>query len=78
MQDKHHCFSVSDDGPGIPEQYRTRIFEMFQTLKPRDVVEGSGMGLAIAKRLIQSYNGTIMVIGDEGRGACFEFTWLAD
>lgn len=78
MQDNLHCFSVSDDGPGIPEQYRTRIFEMFQTLKPRDVVEGSGMGLAIAKRLIQSYNGTITVIGDEGRGACFEFTWLAD
>lgn len=68
-------FTVCDDGPGIPERFREKIFEMFQTLKPRDVVEGSGMGLAIAKRLVQSYNGTIGVVGDEGRGTCFEFTW---
>lgn len=68
-------FRVCDDGPGIPERFREKIFEMFQTLKPRDVVEGSGMGLAIAKRLVQSYNGTITVVGNEGRGTCFEFTW---
>ncbi len=70
-----HRFHVCDDGPGIPKKFRERIFEMFQTLKPRDVVEGSGMGLAIAKRLVHSYNGSISVKGDEGRGACFEFTW---
>lgn len=68
-------FKVCDDGPGIPERFREKIFEMFQTLKPRDVVEGSGMGLAIAKRLVQSYNGVITVVGNEGRGTCFEFTW---
>lgn len=68
-------FRVCDDGPGIPERFREKIFEMFQTLKPRDVVEGSGMGLAIAKRLVQSYNGAITVVGNEGRGTCFEFTW---
>ena len=33
------------------------------------------MGSAISKRLVQSYNGTIEVLGDEGRGTCFEFTW---
>lgn len=46
-------FQVTDDGPGIPEKFRQRIFEMFQTLRPRDEVEGSGMGLAISKRLVQ-------------------------
>jgi len=40
-------FSVKDDGPGIAPEYHERIFEMFKTLKPRDEVEGSGMGLAI-------------------------------
>ena len=68
-------FKVCDDGPGIPIRFREKIFELFQTLKPRDVVEGSGMGSAISKRLVQSYNGTIEVLGDEGRGTCFEFTW---
>lgn len=68
-------FRVVDDGPGIPEKFRQRIFEMFQTLRPRDEVEGSGMGLAISKRLVQSYHGNIDVIGGEGRNSTFEFTW---
>ncbi|MBO6518958.1 MAG: HAMP domain-containing protein [Rhodospirillales bacterium] len=68
-------FKVCDDGPGIPDKYRERIFEMFQTLKPRDVVEGSGMGLSIAKRLVQSNNGEISVVGEQARGTCFKFTW---
>ena len=68
-------FRVADDGPGIPEKFRQRIFEMFQTLRPRDEVEGSGMGLAISKRLVQSYHGTINVISGEGRNSIFEFTW---
>ncbi|MFN3200564.1 MAG: sensor histidine kinase [Bradymonadia bacterium] len=50
---------VEDDGPGIPEQYHTRIFEPFTTLKSRDEVEGSGMGLAIVKRLIELHGGHI-------------------
>lgn len=70
-----YAFTVSDDGPGIPLKYRERVFEMFQTLKPRDVIEGSGMGLAITKRLVQSNNGTISIDGEDGRGACIRFTW---
>jgi len=68
-------FQIADDGPGIPKKFRQRIFEMFQTLRPRDEVEGSGMGLAISKRLVQSYRGTIGVISGEGRNSTFEFTW---
>ncbi|WP_018693783.1 sensor histidine kinase [Algicola sagamiensis] len=51
--------SVTDDGPGIPEQYKDRIFEMFQTLKSRDQVEGSGMGLAMVKKVIAFYGGKV-------------------
>ncbi|MBO6948057.1 MAG: hypothetical protein JJ855_08760 [Rhodospirillales bacterium] len=71
-----HAFIICDDGPGIPPKYRERVFEMFQTLKPRDVIEGSGMGLAITKRLVQGNNGTISIIGEgDGRGTCIRFTW---
>ncbi len=67
-------FSVCDDGPGIPEQYQQRVFGMFQTLKPRDEMEGSGMGLALIKKIIENYNGEITV-HSPGRGTCFMFTW---
>ena len=67
-------FSVCDDGPGVPEQYQQRIFGMFQTLKPRDELEGSGMGLALIKKIVENYGGEITV-QSVGRGTCFRFTW---
>ncbi len=66
--------SVVDDGPGIPAKYQERIFGMFQTLKPRDEIEGSGMGLALIKKIIETYGGKISVHSD-GRGCRFTFTW---
>jgi PAS domain S-box-containing protein len=72
--DMVHIF-VTDDGPGIDERFHERIFEMFQTLQPRDEVEGSGMGLAIVKKIIESYGGSIGVESAGGRGATFHFTW---
>lgn len=68
-------FTVADDGPGIEPQYHTRIFEVFQTLRPRDELEGSGMGLAIARRAVEYHGGTIHVASAPGRGAAFVFTW---
>jgi signal transduction histidine kinase len=68
-------FSVRDDGPGIAPQYHAKIFEMFQTLQPRDQTEGSGMGLAIVKKLVESYGGEIRVDSAVGEGATFCFTW---
>jgi PAS domain S-box-containing protein len=72
----HHFveFSVCDDGPGIPEQFHERIFGMFQTLKPRDELEGSGMGLALIKKIVEGYGGKVDV-KSKGRGACFSFSW---
>jgi PAS domain S-box-containing protein len=68
-------FTVRDDGPGIAPQYHARIFEMFQMLQPRDRVEGSGMGLAIVKKLVESLGGQITLESVEGEGASFSFTW---
>ncbi|MEO0617285.1 MAG: PAS domain-containing protein [Pseudomonadota bacterium] len=68
----HYRFSVSDDGPGIPERYRERIFRMFETLKRRDDVEGSGVGLSIVERLVSSLGGRIELHdGLDGTGCEF-------
>ncbi len=68
-------FSVSDDGPGIAAEHSERVFAMFQTLRPRDEVEGSGMGLAIIKKTIESLGGHIKLSANQPRGAVFNFTW---
>jgi signal transduction histidine kinase len=69
-------FRVEDDGPGIPANFHERIFQMFQTLKSRDEQDGSGMGLAIVKKTIESHGGTIRIESAPPlRGAAFTFTW---
>lgn len=68
-------FCVADDGEGIRPEFHERIFEMFQTLRPRDHVEGSGIGLAVVKKIIESGGGTIRVESSPGQGARFCFTW---
>lgn len=65
---------VSDDGPGIAAKFHERIFRLFTTLRPRDQLEGSGMGLAIVKKLVEAHGGAITV-DSQGRGATFCFTW---
>ncbi len=69
-------FTVTDDGPGIPERFRERVFGMFQTLKPRDEVEGSGMGLAIVRKLVDYQGGKIWLTeGRAGQGLSVHFIW---
>lgn len=76
--DDHVLFSVSDDGTGIAEEYRERIYQMFQTLQPRDEVEGSGMGLAIVSRVVEWQGGRIWHEQPaSGRGTVFKFEWKA-
>ena len=60
-QDRGNCwqFSVGDNGPGIEEKYFERIFTIFQTLKPRDEFESTGVGLTIVKKIIDIYGGEI-------------------
>lgn len=68
-------FTVCDDGPGIAPEYHERVFRMFHTLRPRDEVEASGMGLALAKKQIESRGGEITIESAEGQGTVFRFTW---
>lgn len=62
----------TDDGPGIPHEYQAQVFNMFTTLKPRDEVEGSGMGLSFIKKSMISLGGDIAIVPRDGRGATFE------
>ena len=77
-------FSVADDGPGIAVQYHQQIFQIFQifeifeifeTLKSRDQVEGSGMGLALVKKTVETHGGQISLESAAGKGSTFRFTW---
>ena len=68
-------FSVRDNGPGISPRYQERIWVMFQTLQPRDEVEGTGIGLALVKKIVGSRGGEVGLESDEGAGARFWFTW---
>jgi len=68
-------FSVTDNGPGIDPQFHERVFQMFQTLQPRDVIESSGMGLAIIKKVIEGQGGQIILESTLGKGCVFKFTW---
>jgi signal transduction histidine kinase len=68
-------FAITDNGPGIDPKFHQRIFEVFQTLQPRDLVEGSGIGLALVKKLVESRGGTVTVVSNPGEGSTFAFTW---
>lgn len=75
--DRDHVFTVSDDGPGIPEKYTDKAFAIFQTLRPRDESEGSGMGLALVRKTLAALGGNIQLApaAEDGRGATFTITW---
>lgn len=68
-------FLVADDGPGIPQRFQSRVFRLFTTLRPRDDIEGSGMGLAMVKKLVETFGGHISLESEEGQGCRFRFTW---
>lgn len=73
-EDSFWNFSVSDNGPGIQEKYFEKIFQMFQTLTPRDEFESTGIGLTVVKKIIEMYGGRILVESEVGNGTTFFFT----
>jgi PAS domain S-box-containing protein len=68
-------FSVADNGPGIAPQYHKKVFAMFQTLATRDMGVDSGIGLALVKKIVTEYGGSITLDSEVGKGSNFRFTW---
>ena len=76
--DRFWHFSIADNGPGIEEKYFERIFQLFQTLAPRDEVESTGVGLAVVKKIVETEGGRIWIESVFGHGATFHFTLPCD
>ena len=68
-------FAVADNGPGIAPEYHDRIWTIFQTLQARDKVEGTGIGLSVVKKMVESRGGRVWLESSAGAGATFFFTW---
>ncbi|HEX3014491.1 MAG TPA: PAS domain S-box protein, partial [Methanobacterium sp.] len=73
-ENSEYILGVSDNGIGMEQQYAGRIFELFQRLHTRDEYKGTGIGLAVAKKIVERHGGKIWVESEVGKGSTFYFT----
>ena len=73
-QGHHIVYSIKDNGVGFDPKYARRLFGFFQRMHTEDEFEGLGMGLALAKRMVERHGGAIWAEAEKGRGAEFRFT----
>ncbi|MEZ7500106.1 HAMP domain-containing sensor histidine kinase [Flavobacterium sp. Arc3] len=67
--------TISDDGPGIPEEVKSKIFSIFYTVSSKDVVDSTGAGLAICDKILKMVGGTIQYTPGLNGGSVFKFNW---
>jgi signal transduction histidine kinase len=73
-QDAIWEFYVKDNGPGIDKKHFQKIFQIFQTLNPRDEIESTGVGLTSVKKIVEMYQGKVWLDSEMGVGSTFYFT----
>lgn len=73
--EQFYLFKITDDGPGVAPEDFDKIVKIFSTLKPKDEVEGSGMGLAIINKIVNRVGGELSFECSEGKGLTVKFSW---
>ena len=74
FENNENIFYVKDNGVGFDMKFSENLFGMFQRMHSIDDFEGSGVGLAIVKKIIQKFGGKVWITGEVGKGACVYFT----
>ncbi|MGE5506400.1 MAG: sensor histidine kinase [Actinomycetota bacterium] len=74
-EDGNWSFAVTDNGIGVPAEHSERVFGIFQRLHARDVYEGTGIGLAVCRKIVERHGGAIRVEARDGPGTTVRFTW---